>query len=46
MEIESNLCELEQIEETCCLNKSQTRNRFLLRTELLKMLEEEERYWF
>jgi hypothetical protein len=45
-EIESNLCELEQIEENGILSETQIRNRFIWKTELLTMMEEEERYWF
>jgi hypothetical protein len=45
-EIESNLCELEQIEEIGNLSETQIRNRFIWKIELLTMMEEEERYWF
>jgi hypothetical protein len=43
--VESTLFELEQMEEEGHLNESQIRNRFLLRTEFLKMLEDDEIYW-
>jgi hypothetical protein len=43
--VESALFELEQMEEEGPLNESQIRNRFLLRTEFLKMLEDDEIYW-
>jgi hypothetical protein len=42
--VESVLFELEQMEEEGPLNESQIRNRFLLRTEFLKMLEDDEIY--
>jgi hypothetical protein len=41
-EIQEKLCELELMEESCCLNEEHIRLRIGMKTELLQILDEEE----